>query len=89
MVCGASFKTFMFFMVKGCCLDALGPLAVARHHFKHRFCSKLDRLDGNALVGRMNGFEEVEAGRKIHGDESIALDSQPSKKPQGRDEVGS
>jgi len=77
----------MFFMVKGCCLDALGPLAVASYHFEHRFCSKLDCLDGYALVGSANRLEEVEIGGKVHGDESIALDSQPSKTPQGRDEV--
>jgi len=52
MVCGASFKTFMFFMVKGCCLDALGPLAVASDHFEHRLSSEFDYLDGYALVGR-------------------------------------
>ena len=79
----------MFFMVKGCCLDALGPLAVASHHLEHRFGSEFNRLDRNTLVCPMSDTEEVEAGRKIHGDESVGHNSQPSKKPQGRDEVGS
>ena len=77
----------MFFMVKGCCLDALGPLAVASDHFEHRLSSEFNRVDGNALVCLMSDTEEVEAGRKIHGNESIALDSQPSKKPRGRGEM--
>lgn len=58
---GVSWKSSMFFMVTGCCLDALGPLAVASDHLQHRLRSEFDRLNWNALVSCMDRLEEVEA----------------------------